>query len=597
MPLFNEQKFIQMTSEVFDAVADFLQFCGMNSTLAVFQSERLSCPPLEEIARRRTDTQAEFKRDLINSLTTGDVQRFRSLWGSKWQAAPDQAAQRLLFRCEVFFAVFPLHPANRVKFGDISESLMRFREFLDTHHQDLSQSTEFLPFYALPYIPNPADHPSFKQIFSVSWFDELKRQLTEWLDRQLVGAQMPLIVSALRSPGDSTASTDSELWSVALELADALQHAEHGDIPPHEYINSLFARIGIFPGGAVKFTATTDFSPLDFKKVTKDLENPDLAAPLLKACVNRLTRAPTEHVKRFYVELISGDVFLVSKGSLIGKLLANPGPVKSYALRVLNILATDPPGRQYIFKNKKLIELLMPMMSEDDSDDLMNTIGILQKLSLMKDAKTQLIKTGALDAALKLLADPSRLSDYTGDYAAALVMNLCMRKEAAQKCINNDALSILAELSGATSPQLQLYAIAALSELFTKEPKLREKAKSIGLPALFVQMRSSADPGIVEQFDYVVKAMNGEVEDTGDDDADDDDNGSATFDAYDEVGNGQWDFDVEGEALLAKYVITTGEASKAKEAIDTSLRMSQARMSVSFGGSKSGRRPITPGHE
>jgi hypothetical protein len=39
-----------MSSEVFDAVADFLHYCAMNSTLAVFQSERLACPPLEEIA-------------------------------------------------------------------------------------------------------------------------------------------------------------------------------------------------------------------------------------------------------------------------------------------------------------------------------------------------------------------------------------------------------------------------------------------------------------------------------------------------------------------------------------------------------------------
>lgn len=588
-----------MTTEVFDAVADFLQFCGMNSTLAVFQSERLSCPPIEEIARRRNNTQAEFKQDLLNSLATGDVQRFRNLWASKWQAAPDQTAQKLLFRCEVFFAVFPLHPANRVRFGDIHESLQRFREFLDTHQSDLSQSTEFLPFYALPYIPNPAEHPSFKKIFTIQWFDDLKRQLNEWLDRQLVGAQMPILITALRSPTEPVASTDSELWSVALELADALQHAEHGDIPPHDYISSLFARIGIFPGGAVKFTATTDFSPLDFAKVTRDLEKPDLAAPLLKACVNRLTRAPTEHIKRFYVELISGDIFKVSKGDLLSKLLSTPGPVKSYALRLLNILATDPPGRQYIFKYKKLINLLMPILSEEDSDDLMNTVGILQKLSFMKDAKTQFIKAGVLEAILKLLADPSRLSDYTGDYAAALAMSLCMRKESAKKCINNDALSTFAELSGAASQQQQFYAMAALSELFTKEPKLREKAKSLGLPALFEKMRSTAtDPGNVEQFNYVIKAMNGEVEDNGDDDdAEDDnnDNGSVMFDSYDEVGNEQWDFEVEGEALLAKYVITTSDANKAKETIDLNLRDSQARMSVSLGGSRSGRRPITPG--
>lgn len=588
-------------TEVFDAVADFLQFCGMNSTLAVFQSERLSCPPLSEIAKRRSDSQGDLKRDLLNSLSTGDVQRFRSLWNSKWAAAPDQTAQTLLFLCEVFFAVFPLHPANRVKFGDISESLSRFKQFLDTHQSDLSKSTEFLPFYALPYIPNPADHPSFKQIFTIEWFDNLKKRLSEWLDRQLSGTQMPLIVNALKSPGDQTASTDTELWSAALEMADALQHAVNGDIPEREYVASLFARIGIFAGGAVKFTATTDFSPLDFNLVRRDLHVPELAAPLLKACVNRLARAPPEHVRRFFAELITGDIFEVSKGKLIEELITNTGPVKAYALRLLNILATDAPGRQYLFKYRRLISKLLPILKEDDSGDLMNAVAILQKLSLRKDAKVEMIKGGVLDAALKLLVDPSRLSEYTCDYAAALVMNMCMRKEAADWCLKHDALSVLAELSCSASEHLQSYANAALAELFTKEPALRDKAKAIGLPVLFEQMRASADPQIAKQLDYVIQAMSGLVEDTGTDDADDTDaadSATTMFDSYDEVGDAQWEFEVEGEALLAKYVLdTTEEASKAKTQIDSTLRKSSARMSVSISGRKSGRRPITPGHE
>jgi len=32
---------------------------------------------------------------------------------------------------------------------------------------ELSQTTEFLPFYALPFVPNPVQHPSFKELFSV----------------------------------------------------------------------------------------------------------------------------------------------------------------------------------------------------------------------------------------------------------------------------------------------------------------------------------------------------------------------------------------------------------------------------------------------
>jgi len=584
-----------MSQEVFDAIADFLHFCGMKSTLAVFQSERIAVPPLDEIVRRRSETQIEFKKDLMNSLITGDCQRFRSIWESKWSAPPDQNAQHLLFLSEVFFAVFPLHPANRVKFGDINESLRRFKEFLDTHYTDLSQSTEFLPFYALPYIPNPAEHPSFRQIFSIDWFNSLKKRLSDWLDRQMGASQLPLLATALRAPAESIVSTDSELWSASLELADALQHAMNGEVPSKERVDSLFRRIGIFPGGAVKFTATTDFSPLDFVKVKQDLRNSELAAPLLKACVNRLTCSPAEHVRRFFIELISGDVFDINKTQIVSMLIEAGGPTRAYMLRVMNILATDSPGRQYLLKNPKFVELLLPLLEHEDGVDMMNTIGVLQKLSMVKDARIQMIESGVLDISLKLLADPSRLSEYTAEYASALVMNLCLRPEAAQKCLNNDALSILSELSGSQNPQLQSYSNFILSQLFTKEPQLREKAKALGLPVLFEQMRKSADPSTAEMYDYVIKAMAGQTEDKNEAEFDDEEASNAMYDAYDEVGDEQWTFEIEGEALLAKYVITTNEAQKSAANIDMNLRQSISRMSVSPNGQHSSRRPVTPG--
>jgi len=39
---------------------------------------------------------------------------------------------------------------------------------LETKGAALSQTTEFLAFYALPFVPNPIVHPSFKELFQVS---------------------------------------------------------------------------------------------------------------------------------------------------------------------------------------------------------------------------------------------------------------------------------------------------------------------------------------------------------------------------------------------------------------------------------------------
>ena len=43
-----------------------------------------------------------------------------------------------------------------------------FKNYLETRGATLSQTTEFLPFYALPFVPNPKGHPSYKELFTVS---------------------------------------------------------------------------------------------------------------------------------------------------------------------------------------------------------------------------------------------------------------------------------------------------------------------------------------------------------------------------------------------------------------------------------------------
>ena len=42
-----------------------------------------------------------------------------------------------------------------------------FKSFLETQGADLSQTTEFLPFYALPFVQDPKSHLSYKELFKV----------------------------------------------------------------------------------------------------------------------------------------------------------------------------------------------------------------------------------------------------------------------------------------------------------------------------------------------------------------------------------------------------------------------------------------------
>ena len=45
--------------------------------------------------------------------------------------------------------------------------MANLKYYLETKGSEMSQTTEFLPFFALPFIPNPRNHPSLQEIFKV----------------------------------------------------------------------------------------------------------------------------------------------------------------------------------------------------------------------------------------------------------------------------------------------------------------------------------------------------------------------------------------------------------------------------------------------
>ena len=56
-----------------------------------------------------------------------------------------------------------------------------FRSYLENRGSQLSQTTEFLPFYALPYVPDPVTHPSFKELFEEHWSPDLQLRMERFI--------------------------------------------------------------------------------------------------------------------------------------------------------------------------------------------------------------------------------------------------------------------------------------------------------------------------------------------------------------------------------------------------------------------------------
>ncbi len=102
-------------------------------------------------------------------------------------------AQKLEFYLHIYFAIFPVHPMNQAAPNgkELKKELHAFKVFLDTKGAELSKTSEFLPFYALPYVTNPLEHPTFRNLFSKKWAFELRSRVKTFLQANLPKISSP----------------------------------------------------------------------------------------------------------------------------------------------------------------------------------------------------------------------------------------------------------------------------------------------------------------------------------------------------------------------------------------------------------------------
>ena len=87
---------------------------------------------------------------------------------------------KLDFYLEIYFALYPImgnKPINQKAQTELKQNMEDFKKYLEQKEIELSKTTEFLAYYALPYIPNPKGHPTYDQLFKPEWTNDLKEQL------------------------------------------------------------------------------------------------------------------------------------------------------------------------------------------------------------------------------------------------------------------------------------------------------------------------------------------------------------------------------------------------------------------------------------
>ncbi|XP_023675713.2 lisH domain-containing protein ARMC9 isoform X1 [Paramormyrops kingsleyae] len=216
-------------ADLLGMVKEYLMFCEFEETLKLFEKEckiKGNSSPRPSGNLLKDDKVLAVQQDFLSSFDDGDVKVFFELWNAHIPTDIrdfDPVAQKLEFYIQIHFAIFPLkHSLGRSDRVNFEERITHFKHYLETRGATLSQTTEFLPFYALPFVPNPMAHPSFKGLFQESWMPELKRKLEKFLSVTLRASGTPRLLTLYKEGGKDN---KEGLRQLQLQLADAERRA------------------------------------------------------------------------------------------------------------------------------------------------------------------------------------------------------------------------------------------------------------------------------------------------------------------------------------------------------------------------------------
>ncbi|KAM4692879.1 lisH domain-containing protein ARMC9 isoform 2-T2 [Discoglossus pictus] len=216
-------------ADLLGLIKEFLNFGDFQDTLKSFVKECKSKGkplPRSSASSLRDPKTLLVQKDLITAFDDGDRKVFFDLWEEHIPSDSrnsDPMAQKLEFYLHIHFAIYPLkHGVGRIDRGDCEERISHFKTYLETSGAALSQTTEFLPFYALPFVPNPAAHPSFKDLFQESWAPELKSRLEQFLSLSLKAGSTPRLVSLYK---DGTRNNQELLQQLQQQLVESERRA------------------------------------------------------------------------------------------------------------------------------------------------------------------------------------------------------------------------------------------------------------------------------------------------------------------------------------------------------------------------------------
>ncbi|CAL4125548.1 unnamed protein product, partial [Meganyctiphanes norvegica] len=143
---------------------------------------------------RTTHTRSPSK-ELIKHFDDGQGAKFFQLWSRvRNQYSAPLEFLTLEFYIHVYFSTLPLRHGHQ---QDHVTAMAVFRRFLEACPTRVGQVQDLLPFYALPYVPDPQRHPAFTPVFQDSWVKDLRGKLERWINRCNEPSSRPQLLTLL----------------------------------------------------------------------------------------------------------------------------------------------------------------------------------------------------------------------------------------------------------------------------------------------------------------------------------------------------------------------------------------------------------------
>ena len=646
-----------------EAVMEYLTYHNMNNTLQCFEVEArqklknvVASPRTGAPARNIEDMRFRLRRDMITAYDDGLYERFFILWAKH---VPEdvrdnnEIAQKLEFYLNIHFAVAPFRTSFLRKLaqrggakkaaGMAASAMLSFRKFLETRGQALSQTPEFLSYYALPYVPNPSEHPSFKHLLKEKWLAEIRHRLERFLDVILESVNLPdmyktfAAAEAKNDGGEAGFDQQREkqlkeaffareeklkdfarsVYSVSIELVQALDRARNGESVRDKFMDYARHRLSSFndvlsAGGKNVGSNLISAVPqqrnplrkLDYTGVRADLSmlcdgaDEDTKAAmrccrLLQALRWRLNRARPKALRnRILQSYITNDLLGCSgSGSdVLSKLLKSKSKeVREYVCRLVNHLASEIAGRSYLLQHQNVLPLLIDALRDEHEDTItrQNVLGALNKFSLRRKPQTVMIENDLIAWIASILKRHSEsetkskedgtglLSEYTIEYATALLMNLSVRTLGKIKCEDKSVgiLTVMNDLLESDNHQVRTYVNGTLYSVLTR-PSLKDQALEMGMDEMLRRLMTHSDDEFKRQIEYILNQLraentkeddvsDGDEDEEEEEDADDmDDEDDEPEEDDEETLPQAGDDDFEGESLLVKSYATKDGAEE-----------------------------------